>query len=149
TSKSLSSSRAPSGKVVADQVYQATLKSIIASLVAQVPKEILKEGYQYIYTIYPQLKVRILDAFMEKAPVKSRERIWKLNSDRIQDALYPLIQTASEENPLTQLPASTIHEPAPPLRGQPSERSFEAREVEASLVEPMKEVIPIEQGRTL
>src|SRR5262249_50732899 len=130
TSKSPSSSRAPSGKSVVDQVYQATLKSIIASLVAQVPKEILKEGYQYIYTIYPQLKDRILDAFMEKSPVKSRERIWKLNSDRIQDALYPLIQAASEENPLTQLPAPTVHESAPSIRGLPSECSFGAREVE-------------------
>ena len=44
--------------ILIDYVFLITLKSILSSVIQHIPKEILKEGSQYINTIYPKLKIR-------------------------------------------------------------------------------------------
>jgi hypothetical protein len=70
-----SKSRKASGNIymATDQVYQAALKSIIASLVQHIPREILIEGSKYISTIYPKVKDLCLNSIMKNDTVKRRE----------------------------------------------------------------------------
>jgi dGTP triphosphohydrolase len=101
-----SKSRKASGNIymATDQVYQAALKSIIASLVQHIPREILIEGSKYINTIYPKLKDLCLNSVMKNDTVKRREIAWENVTSKILNVLHPLIQiTNTEQKPLLEL----------------------------------------------
>jgi len=78
-----------------EQVYQITLKSIIASIVPHCPKEILVEISKFINMIYPKLKDPGLNRVMENDTIKRRELVWKNVTIRVQDVLFPLMQAVN------------------------------------------------------
>ena len=87
--------------MITDYVFIVALKSILSSVVQHIPKEILKEGSQYINTIYPKIKDQILNTAMKDDTVKKREKVWGLVTDKIIEVLHPLIQaTNTEQKPL-------------------------------------------------
>jgi hypothetical protein len=91
--------------MIVDYVFLIALKSILSSVVQHIPKEILKEGSQYINTIYPKLKDQILNIAMKDDTVKERENVWELVTDKIKDVLHPLFQAINiEQKPLIQVP---------------------------------------------
>ena len=62
--------------MIIDYVFLITLKSILSSVIQHIPKEILKEGSQYINIIYPKLKDQILNTAMKDDTVMKREKVW-------------------------------------------------------------------------
>jgi len=88
-----------------EQVYQITLKSIIASIVPHCPKEILVEISKFINMIYPKLKDPSLNSVMENDTVKRKELAWKNVTSKVQDVLFSLMQaTNAEQKLLIQVP---------------------------------------------
>src|ERR1700741_1621031 len=88
-----------------EQVYQLTLKSIIASIVPHCPKEILVEISKFINMIYSKLKDPCLNSVMGNDTVKRRELAWKNVTIKVQDILFPLIQaTNTKQKLLLQVP---------------------------------------------
>ena len=104
TSKSCKKAE-PSASITVDYVFLIALKSILSSVVQHIPKEILKEGSQYINTIYPKLKDQILNTAMKDDTVMKREKVWGYITNKIIDVLHPLIQATNiEQKPLIQVP---------------------------------------------
>src|SRR5215216_6276218 len=82
--------------MIVDYVFLIALKSILSSVVQHIPKEILKEGSQYINTIYPKLKDQILNTSMKDDTVIKREKVWgHVTNTNIEQK--PLIQVPIEE----------------------------------------------------
>src|SRR3979411_2151065 len=75
-----------------DEIFIVSLKSIIALLVVQCPKEILIAVNQHIYKTYLDLKDPLLKHVVIKYTVKEREKLWKTLTLLYQDVLHPLIQ---------------------------------------------------------
>src|SRR5215216_7391637 len=91
--------------MIVDYVFLIALKSILSSVIQHIPKEILKEGSQYINTIYPKLKDQILNMAMKDDTVMKREKIWEHVTNKIIDVLHLLIQATNiEQKPLIQVP---------------------------------------------
>src|SRR5215216_8186643 len=91
--------------MIEDYVFLIALKSILSSVVQHIPKEILKEGSQYINTIYPKLKDQILNTATKDDTVMKREKVWGYVTNKIIDVLHPLIQATNiEQKPLIQVP---------------------------------------------
>src|SRR5215216_5310633 len=86
--------------MIIDYVFLITLKSILSSVVQHIPKEILKEGSQYINTIYPKLKDQILNTATKDDTVMKREKVWGYVTNKIIDVLHPLIQATNIEQNL-------------------------------------------------
>ena len=112
--------------MIVDYVFLIALKSMLSSVIQHIPKEILKECSQYINSIYPAVKDRVLNATMEDDTVKKREKVWGLVTKKILDVLHPLIQaTNSDQKPLLDIPNLSITD------GMNS-RSLRTREEESS-----------------
>jgi len=106
--------------MIVDYVFLIALKSILSSVIQHIPKEILKEGSQYINTIYPKLKDQILNTAMKDDTVMKREKVWGHVTNKIIDVLHPLIQATNiEQKPLIQVP------------------------IESKLDDPMNDIIPV------
>ena len=106
TSKSRTSKASGNIIIASNQVYQIVLKSIISSIVPHCPKEILIEVSKFINTIYPKLKDLCLNSIMENDTVERRELIWKNVTFKIQDVLFPLMQSINaEQKPLLDVPS--------------------------------------------
>jgi hypothetical protein len=106
--------------MIVDYVFQIALKSILSSVIQHIPKEILKEGSQYINTIYPKLKDQILNMAMKDDTVMKREKVWGHVTNKIIDVLHPLIQATNiEQKPLIQVP------------------------IKSELDDPMNDIIPV------
>jgi hypothetical protein len=98
--------------IATEQVYQIALKSILSSIVPHCPKEVLIEILKFINTIYPKLKNQCLNRVIENDTVKRRELVWKKVTSKIQDVMFPLMQTVnSEQKPLLQVPLEQSSEP--------------------------------------
>src|SRR3954467_15657081 len=100
TSKSQAKNTKETLRMATDQMYQIALKSIISSIVPHCPKEILVEISKFINTIYPKLKDPCLNTVMENDTVKRKELAWKNVTNKIQEVLFPLIQTTNSEQKL-------------------------------------------------
>ncbi|GET58231.1 hypothetical protein GLOIN_2v1885507 [Rhizophagus irregularis DAOM 181602=DAOM 197198] len=74
-----------------DEVFHAALKSIIASLAAQCPKEILLQINAYTNQAYENLKDPLLNHFVSDYPVSERKKLWDVLSANMQDILSPLV----------------------------------------------------------
>jgi hypothetical protein len=114
--------------MIVDYVFLIALKSILSSVIQHIPKEILKEGSQYINTIYPKLKDQILNTAMKDDTVMKREKVWGHVTNKIIDVLHPLIQATNiEQKPLIQVPIESKLE---------SPRGIESND-------PMNDIIPL------
>jgi hypothetical protein len=95
--------------MIVDYVFLVALKSILSSVIQHIPIEILKECSQYINSIYPAVKDRILNATMKDDTVKKKEKVWGLVTKKILDVLHPLIlATNSDQKPLLDIPDPSI-----------------------------------------
>ena len=103
TSKSRASK--VSDNIVTDLMYQIALKSLISSLVPYCPKEILIEIAKFINTIFPKIKDHCLNTVMPNDTVKRRELAWENVTSKVQEVLFPLLQTVNtEQKPLLHIP---------------------------------------------
>src|SRR5271154_3327924 len=85
-----------------DEVFIVSLKSIIASLVTQIPKEFLIAGNQHIFKTYTDLKDPLLKHIVGDYSVKDREKLWKALTLMYTDVLHPLIQAINKPDPASQ-----------------------------------------------
>src|SRR5271154_6834894 len=85
-----------------DEVFIVSLKSIIASLVTQIPKEFLIAGNQHIYKTYTDLKDSLLKHIVGDYSVKDREKLWEALILIYTDVLHPLIQAINKPDPAFQ-----------------------------------------------
>src|SRR5271154_234310 len=85
-----------------DEVFIVSLKSIIASLVAQYPKEILIAVNQHIYKTYMDLKDLLLKHIISDYSVKDREKLWECLTLMYTDVLHPLIQAINKPDLASQ-----------------------------------------------
>src|SRR3954466_3920155 len=60
--------------MIVDYVFLIALKSILSSVIQHIPIEILKECSQYINSIYPAVKDRVLNATMKDDTVKKGKK---------------------------------------------------------------------------
>jgi hypothetical protein len=96
-----------SGNIImaTDQVYQIALKSSISSLVLHCPKEILVKISKFLNIIFSKLKDHYLNTVMPNDTVKRRELAWENITKKVQEVLFPLLQTVnSEQKPLLLVP---------------------------------------------
>ena len=83
-------------------MFLASLKSLIASLVSECPKEILLKLNTHINQVYANLKLPLLNHFLNGKSVKDQETFWKELTACFQDVLHPLLQATNPTTPLLQ-----------------------------------------------
>ncbi|GET56614.1 hypothetical protein GLOIN_2v1885507 [Rhizophagus irregularis DAOM 181602=DAOM 197198] len=91
-----------------DEVFHAALKSIIASLAAQCPKEILLQINAYTNQAYENLKDPLLNHFVSDYPVSERKKLWDVLSANMQDILSPLAHAVNTATPLLPTPPADV-----------------------------------------
>ncbi|GET52693.1 hypothetical protein GLOIN_2v1885507 [Rhizophagus irregularis DAOM 181602=DAOM 197198] len=91
-----------------DEVFHAALKSIIASLAAQCPKEILLQINAYTNQAYENLKDPLLNHFVSNYPVSERKKLWDVLSANMQDILSPLAHAVNTATPLLPTPPADV-----------------------------------------
>ncbi|CAB4410343.1 unnamed protein product [Rhizophagus irregularis] len=91
-----------------DEVFHAALKSIIASLAAQCPKEILLQINAYTNQAYENLKDPLLNHFVSDYPVSERKKLWDVLSANMQDILSPLAHAVNTATPLLPTPSADV-----------------------------------------
>ncbi|CAB4420671.1 unnamed protein product [Rhizophagus irregularis] len=99
-----------------DEVFHAALKSIIASLAAQCPKEILLQINAYTNQFlqqpynqaYENLKDPLLNHFVSDYPVSERKKLWDVLSANMQDILSPLAHAVNTATPLLPTPPADV-----------------------------------------
>jgi hypothetical protein len=74
------------------KIFHTSLKSLVASLVAQYPREILMSVTSHLNQSYENLKDPLLDHFVAKYPVKTRENLWETLTAIYKNILHPLLQ---------------------------------------------------------
>ncbi|RGB26432.1 hypothetical protein C1646_770459, partial [Rhizophagus diaphanus] len=94
-----------------DEVFHATLKSIIASLAVQCPKEILLQINAYTNQAYENLKDLLLNHFVSDYPVSERKKLWDVLSANIQDILSPLAHAVNTATLLLPTPPADLDDP--------------------------------------
>src|SRR5277367_3342596 len=82
-----------------DEVFILSLKSIIVSLVTQIPKEFLIADNQHIYKTYTDLKDLLLKHIVSDYSIKDKEKLWKALTLMYTDVLHPLIQAINKPDP--------------------------------------------------
>ncbi|GET65808.1 hypothetical protein GLOIN_2v1772633 [Rhizophagus irregularis DAOM 181602=DAOM 197198] len=92
-----------------DEVFHAALKSIIASLAVQCPKEILLQINAYTNQAYENLKDPLLNHFVSDYPVSERKKLWDVLSANMQDILSPLAHAVNTATPLLPTPPADVH----------------------------------------
>src|SRR5271170_5900120 len=85
-----------------DKVFIVSLKSIIASLVTQIPKEFLIAGNQHIYKTYTDLKDPLPKHIVGDYSVKDKEKLWEAFTLMYMDVLHPLIRAINKPDPAFQ-----------------------------------------------
>jgi hypothetical protein len=103
-----------------DEVFHAALKSIIASLAAQCPKEILLQINAYTNQAYENLKDPLLNHFVSDYPVSERKKLWDVLSANMQDILSPLAHAVNTATPLLPTPPAD----APPEVEQKDDKTL-------------------------
>ncbi|GET58819.1 hypothetical protein GLOIN_2v1885507 [Rhizophagus irregularis DAOM 181602=DAOM 197198] len=91
-----------------DEVFHAALKSIIASLAVQCPKEILLQINAYTNQAYENLKDPLLNHFVSDYPVSERKKLWDVLSANMQDILSPLAHAVNTATPLLPTPPADV-----------------------------------------
>ncbi|GET52580.1 hypothetical protein GLOIN_2v1885507 [Rhizophagus irregularis DAOM 181602=DAOM 197198] len=91
-----------------DEVFHAALKSIIASLAAQCPKEILLQINAYTNQAYKNLKDPLLNHFVSDYPVSERKKLWDVLSANMQDILSPLAHAVNTATSLLPTPPADV-----------------------------------------
>ncbi|GET65004.1 hypothetical protein GLOIN_2v1885507 [Rhizophagus irregularis DAOM 181602=DAOM 197198] len=91
-----------------DEVIHAALKSIIASLAVQCPKEILLQINAYTNQAYENLKDPLLNHFVSDYPVSERKKLWDVLSANMQDILSPLAHAVNTATPLLPTPPADV-----------------------------------------
>ena len=109
-------------RVIFDKIFHASLKSLVASLVAQCPRDILMQVTLHLNQSYANLKDPLLDYFVAKYPVKAREYIWESLTTIYKDILHPLLQATntSETQPVLLKPSTSDSQEMP----QPTQDSL-------------------------
>jgi hypothetical protein len=90
-----------------DDVFHAALKSLIASLAAQCPKEILLQINAYINQAYMNLKDPLLKHYANDYPVSERGKLWDILSSNMGDILSPLAHAINKSATTPLLPDSS------------------------------------------
>ncbi|GET58845.1 hypothetical protein GLOIN_2v1885507 [Rhizophagus irregularis DAOM 181602=DAOM 197198] len=91
-----------------DEVFHAALKSIIASLAAQCPKEILLQINAYTNQAYENLKDPLLNHFVSDYPVSERKKLWDVLSANMQNILSPIAHAVNTATPLLPTPPADV-----------------------------------------
>jgi hypothetical protein len=87
--------KSSTSKSIRDQIFEATLASLLSAVLEQTPKEILIGLPDFLNDTYSKLKNPILGSLMKADPVEKRDKIWNANAKRIMNVMQPLSKTLS------------------------------------------------------
>ncbi|CAB4382095.1 unnamed protein product [Rhizophagus irregularis] len=77
---------------VIQDIFRASFKSLIRSLIAQCPKELIQEIFGHLNKEYISMKDLLLAQYIPNYSPEEKEEIWKQVSEVYNDILLPLIE---------------------------------------------------------